>query len=244
MKVVHKTYTGRVREHNEDYVFVDKRRGIFILADGMGGHQAGEIASELAVKTAYSFLVPHFLKGGKGGLESETDINKLLLSAMFAANDAVLNKAKTDLNLMGMGTTLIIVIARNNVAHICHVGDSRVYLIRDGIKQITKDHTLGDYLVEHKLMTREQVPPQKWHTLTQAVGTSKDLAPELNPINLLEGDILLLCSDGLTDMLSDGEIQHVIQQYSKNLNKTVNNLIKEANGKGGRDNISIVLIQI
>jgi protein phosphatase len=236
MKVVHKTDIGRVRDHNEDYILVDKKRGIFLLADGMGGHQAGEVASELAVKTAYQYLKDKINP-------SETDINKLLLSAMFAANDTVLNKAKTDLNLMGMGTTLIIVIAKNNVAHICHVGDSRGYLIRDGIKQITKDHTLGDYLVEHKLMTREQVPPQKWHTLTQAVGVSKDLAPELNPIDLLECDILLLCSDGLTDMLTDMEIKDIVYEFKDSLSRVASNLIKEANKKGGKDNISAMLIK-
>ncbi len=236
MKVYHKSDTGRVREHNEDFILVDKKRGIFLLADGMGGHQAGEIASELAVKTAYQYLKDKINP-------SETDTNKLLLNAMFAANDAVLNKAKTDLNLMGMGTTLIIAVIQNNSIHICHVGDSRVYLIRERIKQITKDHTLGDYLVEHKLMAREQVPSQKWHTLTQAVGTSKDLVPELNPVNLLEGDILLLCSDGLTDMLTDAEIKDTVLKFRDNLSRAASNLIKEAKEKGGKDNISLILVK-
>ena len=238
MKIASKSDTGKKRNNNEDCICVDNEMGIFLLADGMGGHQAGEVASDLAVKEALAYLQESI------GRDNENDVSKLLAEASFKANDAIKEKAKTDLNLMGMGTTLVQMIIKEGKAHICNVGDSRAYLLREDLRQITKDHTVGDYLVEHGIMSREEIPPQKWHTLTQAVGTSGDIVPELTQIELNEGDCLLLCSDGLTDMLNDAEIEEIIKKHSEDPDKAVEALIKRANKKGGRDNISVVIVKI
>lgn len=234
----HKSDVGKKRATNEDCIQADQEGGIFLLADGMGGHQAGEVASRMAVDEAYGYL-----KERLDQAHEEKDIAKLLVEAVLKAHDAIKEKAKTDLNLMGMGTTLVEMVITDGTAHICHVGDSRAYHMRDRIQQITKDQTVGDYLVEHNMIKREDVPPQKWHTLTQAVGTSDHLVPDRNQIVLQAGDLFLLCSDGLTDMLTDEEIEGTIQQYRDNLDKAVDALIDEANHKGGRDNISVVLVQ-
>lgn len=238
MKAVFKSDVGRKREANEDWLQVDEEHGLAILADGMGGHQAGEVASRLAVDEAYGYLTERLDQA-----HEEKDIAKILVEAVLKAHDAIKEKAKTDLNLMGMGTTLVEMVIKDGTAHICHVGDSRAYHMRDRIQQITKDQTLGDYLVEHNMMKREEVPLQKWHTLTQAVGTSDHLVPERNQIALQAGDLFLLCSDGLTDMLTDEEIEGTIQQHKDHLDKAADALIEEANNKGGRDNISVVLVQ-
>ena len=239
MKVAYKSDVGKKRKNNEDAMHVSEREGIFLLADGMGGHQAGEVASSLAVKEGYGYLKDRLNQAG-----SEKDISKLLAESLLNAHDVIKKKGGVDLNLRGMGTTLIQVIIRNDMAHICHVGDSRTYLLREEIKQITRDQTVGDYLFEHNIMSREDIPLQKWHTLTQAVGVSENPVPELHKIEMSQGDYLLLCTDGLTDMLSDKEIEEVIQKNGDNIDKAVNRLIEEANRKGGRDNISVVLIGI
>lgn len=293
MKVAYKSDLGRKRKNNEDAIRVDESKGIFLLADGMGGHQAGEVASDLAVNEAYAYL-----KDGVNLTKDEKDVRKLLVEALLKAHDAIREKSKTDLNLRGMGTTLVELVIKDDKAYICHVGDSRVYLLRicdeckkkepnievseekeekgflgwgkkkkpkkqkgkeaafeegkeadeetviEGIKQITKDQTIGNYLVECNIMKREEVPPQKWHTLTQAVGVSENIVPELNHIELNTKDLLLLCSDGLTDMLTDEEIKEVIQRYRDDLDKMTDALVEAANSKGGRDNISVVLIEI
>jgi protein phosphatase len=171
------------------------------------------------------------------------DINKCLIEALFKAHNVIKTKAKSDLKLMGMGTTIIEVVIKDNKAYVCHVGDSRVYLIGNSIKRITKDHTVGDYLVEHDTMKREAVPAEKWHSLTQAVGTSETLIPEINTLDLKAEDLLLLCSDGLTDMLADAEIEKIIKQNKADIEKAVRTLVRQANKKGGRDNISVILIQ-
>jgi len=239
MKSAFKSDIGKKRGNNEDFCYADTDNGIFLLADGMGGHQAGEVASRLAVEEAYTYL-----KDRLPQTNDEKDISKLLVEALLKAHDAVNKESKTDLNLMGMGTTFVEMIIKDEKAYICHVGDSRAYHLQNGIRQITKDHTVGDYLVEHGLMKREEVPSQKWHTLTQAVGVSENIVPELNHVKLKPGDILLLCSDGLTDMLTDQEIEGIIQNHKEELKQAVNTLIEEANRKGGKDNITVVLIEV
>ena len=238
MRVAYGSDQGKKRKNNEDSIYVDVENGIFLLADGMGGHQAGEVASGLAVGEGYAYLKDQIAQA-----EGEKEVLKLLVESLLNAHKVIKERARSDLNLMGMGTTLIQVVVKDNTAYICHVGDSRVYLLRDEIKQITMDQTVGDYLVEHNIMPREAIPPQKWHTLTQAVGVSDDPVPELHSIEMRGGDYLLLCTDGLTDMLSDEEIEKIIQRNGDNIDKGVNKLIKEANRKGGRDNISVVLVR-
>jgi len=232
------SHPGLVRQNNEDFIFTDDTLGIYLLADGMGGHNAGEVASETAVKTAHSYLADRLSS------DSDNEISTLLSEAMHAAHEAVNMKAKNDLSLMGMGTTLVEVIIRGNKAFICHVGDSRAYDHRDVLHRITRDHTVGDHMLENKFLPREQIPAKQWHTLTQAVGFGAPPVPDFNQVDLLSGDMIMLCSDGLTDMLRDEEIETVIKTGKLNINLIAKSLIEAANITGGRDNVSVVLVKI
>jgi len=238
MKVAYRTDIGKKRTHNEDSILVDESMHIFLLADGMGGHQAGEVASDLAVKESYAWLKENIDKTRNIG-----DVSNLLVESLLKAHHTVKARATTDINLAGMGTTFIQTLVVGNNAHICHVGDSRAYLIRNGIKQITQDHTSEMYFVKEGIAVEGVFPVQKMRVLTQAVGGQTTPVPEIKQIILNPKDILLLCSDGLTDMLSDKEIESVIQKYRDNLAVAADNLIHEANDKGGIDNISVILIE-
>lgn len=229
---------GRVRKNNEDFILIDDVLGIYLLADGMGGHNAGEVASELAVKTAHAYLVERLSAVG------EDEITALLSEAMNVAHDAVNAKAKTDLSLMGMGTTLVEVIVHGNKAFVCHAGDSRAYLYHKTIQRLTRDHTVGDQLLENNILPREKIPEKQFHTLTQSIGVGESPMPDFKQVDLASGDILLLCSDGLTDMLSDAEIGTLIAGGNADLQNITQSLVDAANAKGGRDNISVVLVKI
>ena len=238
MKVAYKTDIGKKRTHNEDSIIVDESMHIFLLADGMGGHQAGEVASYLAVKESYAWLKENIGKARNIG-----DVSNLLVESLLKAHHTVRAGSATDINLAGMGTTLIQMFVIANNAHICHVGDSRAYLLGNGIKQITQDHTSEMYFVKEGIAVEGVFPVQKMRVLTQAVGGQATPVPEIKQIKLHPKDILLLCSDGLTDMLSDEEIESIIQKYRDNLPVMADNLIHAANDKGGIDNISVILME-
>jgi protein phosphatase len=234
MKTISKTDLGKVRTNNEDSILIDEDRGIFLLADGMGGHNAGEVASRLAVDTAHDFL-----KERIGTMEDDEEMLRILDAAVMKAHKAIKEKAGSDAKLRGMGTTLVVLVIKNEKAYVCHAGDSRAYLLRDSLEQLTKDHTVGDSWVEKGYMTKEQVPPQQWHMLTQAVGVGNAPVADKKYVNLKTGDLLLVCSDGLTDMLTDEDISAIL--IKNNINDLADSLVAEANNRGGRDNISLIL---
>jgi len=235
---VYLSHLGLVRQNNEDFIFADDTLGIYLLADGMGGHNAGEVASEMAVKTAHTYLAERLLS------DSDNEISTLLSEAMHVAHEAINMKTRNDLSLMGMGTTLVEVVVRDNKAFICHAGDSRAYHYRDALQRITRDHTVGDHMLENNFLPRERIPAKQWHTLTQAVGFGAPPVPDFNQVDLVSGDMLLLCSDGLTDMLTDEEIETIIKGGNLNIDSITKSLIEAANIKGGRDNVSVVLVKI
>jgi len=235
---VYLSHLGLVRQNNEDFIFADDTLGIYLLADGMGGHNAGEVASEMAVKTAHTYLAERLLS------DSDNEISTLLSEAMHVAHEAINTKARNDLSLMGMGTTLVEVVVRDNKAFICHAGDSRAYHYRDALQRITRDHTMGDHMLENNFLPRERIPVNQWHTLTQAVGFGAPPVPDFKQVDLFPCDMLLLCSDGLTDMLTDEEIEAIIQGGNLNIDSITKSLIDAANIKGGRDNVSVVLVKI
>lgn len=232
------SHPGLIRQNNEDFIFTDNTLGIYLLADGMGGHNAGEVASEIAVKTVHAYLADRLASG------SNNEISTLLSEAMQAAHETISTKARNDLSLMGMGTTLVEVIIRSNKAFICHAGDSRAYHYRDALHRITRDHTVGDQMLENNFLPRERIPQRQWHILTQAVGFGAPPVPDFNLVDLLSGDMLLLCSDGLTEMLTDEEIETVIKKGNHDMDRIAKSLIDAANMKGGRDNVSVVLVKI
>lgn len=246
MKVAWKTDAGKVRENNEDNFIADEESGIFLIADGMGGHNAGEVASDLAIREAYAFLKNHlslsYIPMGKDEDEEERRIHRILLDALLHAHRVILETAKEDLSLMGMGTTLVELIVQKDKAFLCNAGDSRAYRFRKKLQQITKDHTVGDYLMENHSIPREHIPARQWHTLTQAVGTQEEPVPDFHALDLQSGDILLLCTDGLTDMLPDNNIEAIVQQHLNEPDKMADDLIKAANSEGGKDNISLIVV--
>lgn len=229
MKAVWKTDCGRQRKNNEDAVYVAEN--MFIVADGMGGHNAGEIASRMAVETVSHMMI------GPG-----EDYQRCLLRAFEEANRKIFASATGERE--GMGTTMDICLHSGGSLHIGHVGDSRVYLLRSGgLKQITVDHSYVEMLVSHGEITAEEAKhyPMK-NMITRAVGVAEEVQMDYYVQKIEDGDRVLSCTDGLTNMLSDEEIVHLIEGGA-DLQEALDRLIDAANEKGGRDNISVVLAQ-
>ncbi len=225
---------GKVRLDNEDsYLIKENPYPIFAVADGMGGHQAGEIASQLAVKSldAYSF--------------NFDDIAKEIISFITETNTKILNQGKKDSEFEGMGTTLSMGVIYDQQLYIGHVGDSRIYLFRDSqLKQLTTDHSLVNELLESNQITYQEAfnHPQK-NIITQALGTSLMLKIENKKIDLIQGDKLIFCTDGLHDMISFNEIEGLFDSNG-DINKLSSLLGEQAMNKGGNDNITLIIVEI
>lgn len=228
---------GKVREGNEDSYF--SGRTLFAVADGMGGHQAGEVASELA-------LEPLRRLDGRSFADA-SDASSALVKAIEEANEDVVNKSRSDESLRGMGTTLTAVVVHEDRLVAAHVGDSRAYLLRRGepISQLTTDHTLVERLVQEGRLSRDEVGghPQR-NVITRAIGNEPRVSVDaLPPLQLQPGDIVLLCSDGLTGPLDDAEIQTLLDATGGGQD-AVDALIASANEAGGPDNITVVLVEV
>lgn len=235
-----KSDIGKAREINQDYYYVsddtDEPR-IYILADGMGGYKGGEVASMLATESVKKYIENNF-----GNIIKEKDeILKLIASAVEYANMVVYEKSKEDKELEGMGTTLEVCVIYNNKAYIGHVGDSRVYRIRkEVIRKLTKDHSYVQQLIEDKKITREEAKTHpKKNMITKALGCTPYVEPDLRARNFEKGDIFIICSDGLTNMVEDKQIYEIIKQDIEN---ATDKLINEANQAGGYDNITVIII--
>lgn len=240
MKAAYRTDRGRCRLKNEDALTADEKRGLFLLADGIGGgHRAGEVASALAVKEAYAYLKARV----KPVVPDKGEIPGLLSKAIDHAHTALIEQSRADEKFKGMGTTLVVMMIRDSTAYICHVGDSRAYIIRRRIRQVTEDHTFQNYL-DQNIMIRNLFFQKRARTLMQAVGLSGRLSQESNRVELKSGALVLLCSDGLTDMLEDEEILQIIRDNSFDVEKSADALVVEANRKGGKDNISVILVSM
>ena len=235
-----KTDIGKAREINQDYYSIpksDQDLQLFILADGMGGYNGGEVASTLATEAAKNYIIDNFEK-----IEhSKEEILELIKNAVEYANNVVFEKSKTVQELEGMGTTLDICFIYNNKIYIGHVGDSRVYRIRgELIRKLTKDHSYVQQLVEDGKITREEANhhPKK-NMLTKALGCTAYVEPDIRARNLEPGDIWVMCSDGLTNMVEEKEIYQVIKENPETAPQTLVNL---ANNAGGYDNITVITI--
>jgi len=237
------TDIGRQREENEDSYLLMPEMGIYVVADGMGGHNAGEVAS-LNVVTA---LGEYFTAERVSEMRDDGEkVKEKMLDAVIEAHKRVMTVSGTSEEYTGMGSTIAISFISENVLHTCHVGDSRVYVInRSSITQITNDHSTVAELVRVGKMTREQArqSPLK-NQITQALGVPFPLNPEYNRTYALNnGDVVLLCSDGLWDMLSDEDIQAVVMD-NESVEDACTELIHQANEAGGDDNITVILVQI
>jgi protein phosphatase len=233
------TDVGKRRELNEDYIFTcDKPVGnlpnLFIVADGMGGHNAGDYASKHTVEKVVESVRAN---------ADEYDPENILQDAIDKANTYIYEMASTDANMQGMGTTIVAVSVRDDDVIVANVGDSRMYVVNDFITQVTKDHSLVEEMVDMGGIDREaaRTHPDK-NIITRAVGVKDYVLVDFFSMKITEKEKLLLCTDGLTNMLTDDEILGIILN-SRDLEEAGKNLIKEANIKGGRDNIAVVLIE-
>jgi protein phosphatase len=239
MRSAWRTDPGLIRENNEDRVLTDGKNGIFLLADGMGGGPGGEVASTLAVTTANSTLLNLLTASA-----IEEDILRLMAEALAAAHSAVFKRTLADPTLEGMGTTLDMVVIRREKLFICHVGDSRIYLLRKGtLRQITSDDNYAAFLAANENIPPHLIPAAYHHVLMQAVGPSEELIPEIQSLEVEAGDLLLMCSDGLNEALSDYEIEELISRSSGDLDSLAEALVIASNDRGGKDNVSVVLIE-
>lgn len=231
-----RTDTGRKRPHNEDAIRLEPRDGLVVLADGMGGYSAGEVASQIAVDTVVTTV------RNASPLERG---QRLLQEAVGKANRAILDKARDDPDRRGMGTTLAICLFRRRRVSIAHVGDSRVYRLRRGrLERLTTDHSLNQELLDRGYYTRmEARRAGNRHVITRALGVAEEVEATLRDEPVAEGDIFLLCSDGLTDMMDDHSIRYALESADGDLNGVVDDLVDRANELGGRDNISVILIR-
>lgn len=235
------TDTGKVRDHNEDAFAIDKEQGFFIVSDGMGGHQAGEMASTMVVK-AVPLQLATFL--GDPSSVDETLMVAALHQAIGDLSRQIYERALQTSALRGMGATVAACLVRNKTAAIAHMGDSRVYLMRSAVlERLTEDHSLVGMLLKLGQITKRQAKnhPAR-HTLSRYIGMEADVGPEVQLLDLEIRDRLLLCSDGLTNMVTDRAIAEILWA-EPDLNVACGKLVQAANDAGGEDNITALIVQ-
>jgi protein phosphatase len=234
---VAKSDIGLIRQTNEDsYECINPN--LYIVADGMGGHLAGEVASKMAVDVIKNYICIH--------IDSELNLESLLKNAILEANKMIFEKAHQDKDYLGMGTTVSIAYCKDTQMFWGHVGDSRIYLLRNNeLIQITKDHSLVWDLLENGSITKAEakVHPQR-NVLTRAVGVDENLLVDTGVCNLFRNDRLLLCTDGLTNMLNEDIIKEAISSETIDLKESIDFLVDAAIAAGGSDNITVILSEI
>ena len=232
------THTGMVRSGNEDSFFADPPAGLFVVADGMGGHAAGEIASDMAVRIVSDELrVMRDITTG--------DVSTKVSDALKRANQEIYERTLTEVDKQGMGTTASILIVGQDRYLIGQVGDSRIYLLRDGkLTQLTKDHSYVQEQVDAGFLTPEQARYHPYsNVITRCVGAGSDVEPDTYRGELKRGDTFLVASDGLTGMVDDRRLHHLLSSRAT-AQRVVEALISEANGRGGLDNITAIVVRI
>ena len=238
MRIYSATDVGQKRKMNQDYVFVSENPvgnlpNLFVVADGMGGHNAGDYASSHAVQT----LVDE--------IRRDADFNpiKVIRHAIETANTEILERSRREEHLRGMGTTIVVCTVVGHYAYVANVGDSRLYVIQGEIHQVTKDHSLVQEMVRMGEIKPEEARnhPDK-NIITRAVGVLPEVTADFFEISLKPGDEILMCSDGLTNMIEDDEIRHIVLGQ-RDIVEKAEKLIETANRNGGKDNITVVLIE-
>ena len=240
IKAYAKSDVGKVREINEDSYYISESLDevqLYIIADGMGGYNGGEIASSLAIKSAKNYIENNFAQADK----DKESIIQLVASSLEYANMVVYEKSKENKELNGMGTTLDICLIYNNKVFIGHVGDGRIYRIRGNIiRKLTKDHSYVQKLIEDGTITREEaITHPKKNMLMKALGCTPYVEPDIRARNYEPNDILIMCSDGLTNMVKEEQIYKMVKE---NANNAPENLVNLANQLGGYDNITVITI--
>jgi serine/threonine protein phosphatase PrpC len=249
LEIVRLTDVGQRRDHNEDAIASDTAMGFVILADGMGGYKAGEVASEIAVLSITAELKEAMqdLRPGQvdGSLNMQAEA-RLIIDAVRNANEAIYNVSQTQPQCAGMGTTLVLGLFTNNKLLVGHIGDSRMYRYRQTqLEQITEDHSLLQEQIKSGLITPEQAKyASNKNLVTRALGVDPEVELELHEYDVEAEDIYLLCSDGLSDLVDDEVIQNTLNMLSSDLTVTAQTLIDMANDSGGKDNISVILVRV
>ena len=240
--------TGQKRPHNEDSAVTDSGLGLAIVADGMGGYKAGEVASAIAAQMILQETRDHLEDLKDGEVDGESGLSQaslLIKDAIMRANSRVYRTAQQVPQCQGMGTTVVVVLHHRNRVTVAHVGDSRVYRLRGSeLKQVTSDHSLIQELVDRGFFTSEEAAENTSKNLvTRALGIEETVEVDVQEHESEPGEIYMLCSDGLNDMVDDEEIHLTLSKYSANLVKAASALVGLANENGGKDNISVVLIR-
>jgi len=231
VKAALRTDVGKVRRQNEDAAWFDEARGVFAVADGMGGHLAGEVASGIAIDAVKEMAENHAIAS-----------ISVMKETVMCAHERIVAHAKENPACEGMGTTLSVMWRGGHYMYIAHVGDSRIYRFRNGeLEQITQDHSLVEELVRARIITREEARTHpRRNIITRALGTQGENLPDLLAADMKKGDLWLLCTDGLSGMISEEEIARVLKSGAT-LDMMAGSLIQKALDAGGRDNVTLVL---
>lgn len=240
------TDVGKKRSHNEDSIGSDRELGLAVLADGMGGYKSGEIASAMAVNMILEEVRAGIRAIRRGEIDNETGFSKeslLIKAAIAKANATIFQTAQSQPQCQGMGTTLVAAMFYDDRMTVAHIGDSRLYRLRnDQFEQITVDHSLLQELIDKGFYTPEEAKHSlNKNLVTRAMGIESDVRADLQEDVVMPGDVYLLCSDGLSDLVEDEEMHLTLNKYGDNLAKVAEVLVQMANEKGGKDNISVIL---
>jgi protein phosphatase len=240
---------GRVRDHNEDCVESRPEIGLYVLADGMGGYNAGEVASGMATSLIADGLAESWVPRDVDRLSRDEAMalaERHIREQIARANTAIFTTSQNNPECAGMGTTLVVCLFYDNFVNVAHIGDSRLYRLRgEAMEQITRDHSLLQEQLDSGLITPEEAKySQNKNLVTRALGIDPTVEPELHVYEALPSDTYLLCSDGLNDMLDDEEIRLTLITLQANPELTVRQLVQAANDAGGRDNVSAVLVRV
>jgi protein phosphatase len=248
LEIVIRTDSGMIRSHNEDSIYADAGLGVAILADGMGGYNAGEVASGLATTRLAEDIAgvinsPVVLARG---LSDPAVVGAHIVNEVRAANLAIFNASQSSPQYSGMGTTLVMAWFYNNRMSVAHVGDSRLYRLRgECFVQLTRDHSLLQEQLDNGIITAEQARyAGNRNLVTRALGVDPEVEVEVHDYDVCPGDIVLLCSDGLNDMVEDGDIASTLRTLGDNLALAADHLVHMSNANGGRDNVSVILVRI
>lgn len=249
LEIVVRTDQGMVRGQNEDAVFANPNQGYVILADGMGGYNAGEVASGMATMFLSSELEAAFVATPPYEIDRATGelfAHRCILDKVAMTNSAIYNTSESQAQCAGMGTTLVLALFYDNQMTVAHIGDSRLYRLRgDEFRAITRDHSLLQEQIDSGMISPEEARfSQNKNLVTRALGVDPEVETELRDHAVQPGDIYLLCSDGLNDMVEDEEIGFTLQTLAANLELAATQLVQMANDNGGRDNVSVILVKI
>jgi serine/threonine protein phosphatase PrpC len=249
LQIVSRTDPGIVRAHNEDAVAADPVHGVVVLADGMGGYNAGEVAAGMAttvITTEMARALENVRPQELDPRSRRPHAERLLREQIVKANTSIYQSAQSQPQYAGMGTTLVTCLFYDNRMMVAHLGDSRVYRMRGGaMSQLTRDHSLLQEQIDSGLLTPEQAKTaQHKNLVTKALGIDPSVDPEIREYRTAPGDIYLLCSDGLCDMVSDEDIAMALEALGANLALAAEQLVQMANDNGGRDNVSVILVRV